>query len=784
MNSCRWLTPILIDGRQTMQALVELGYVGFALRDRGVPLLVRVLGVNNSIPRVCEYALWAYKDAKPSSHTFELARRLLDPNSELNDFHRTVTVPEKMVGTMHMSSLIETISMLVRELAPRCELGYPRRIPRLDLTIDDDRRGSLGTKALLAGTLCRALAKAAQLGIPVPELVQALDGLPKSVRPRFVAWLYSVADGVDCSLIAGFILDGCRSRSPTGEDGLLLDRLWRDCGTTDVAAQLPTLIGKAPESERLTGQPLWNPEPRELQSMRWARAVRHKVKLEGWEKCLEITDALGNSGQSRVDAGMSGSPSDGDSSATSENGSADPFAVAAKIASRGPGDGMFLRRLGAYDDALDLVGTVQRNAQAWADNPVRVIEILRHPAHIADYFHGLARAKDPLDAYAGRIVDATRLAFTRPWKAATEDRFYESSWDGAESAGLALIESMVDKNVPLDEYILSRAWDAVLKMASGRPAEPAVKSPNYLDAALGKPHTRALQTLIRLIVYAKNKGRDVPGPVLEELTKSLSRTGQDGAERRAILGDWASRLHTVLPDWFMQNAEDLFGSGAPDDLGGIAFAAYLWSGQDAFILEKYRSMVLDLVKKDSEIALDRLLRGMFWGIGGYGPAYVAKRLTGFGPRHVSSAGSYSAWLLQNSADTSAIRRGVEFWDCVLKSSPKPEALTGFCAWAGVAELDQRQWEGMALRTCETANGKLARTWHMSRRIRSNATTDASLRIMAFMVQADLSGTGEYPVGNDAMAMLTESKDDTDVRESWTVLRDALIHRGYHEAGNL
>ena len=141
--------------------------------------------------------------------------------------------------------------------------------------------------------------------------------------------------------------------------------------------------------------------------------------------------------------------------------------------------------------------------------------------------------------------------------------------------------------------------------------------------------------------------------------------------------------------------------------------------------------------------------------------------------------------MRDGADAAIIRRGADFWDHALKSSPEPEALEGFGAWAGVAELDQNRWEILTLRTCEITNGKLEWAWQVSQRINSSETiTDAGLRIMALMVQADLDGTSRHQVEEDAPEILAKSKDRTDVQESWNRLHDEMMHRGHYEVGEL
>ena len=322
--------------------------------------------------------------------------------------------------------------------------------------------------------------------------------------------------------------------------------------------------------------------------------------------------------------------------------SEDPITAAARFASRKPETGG-VPGAGASAIASELEKVVQGDASRWAENPERIVGILRRPSLVGGYFRGLARAAGSLDCDAGRLVSAVQFVRERPWPAAPDPPpfGYESGWESADRAGMELIEAVAKKELPLDDRSLSRAWDVVCEAAAITPGDSPAYETDYLAAAESKPHTSALKSMLYLIQYAKNKGGDVPRRALVLLTNALRMTGQDGAEHRAILGLYAAPLRVLLPGWFEQNEPLLFGSEAPVGLGRVAFDTHLkYSTPDKFILEKYRSRILAAAKHLREGMIDYLLTGMLWGVRGYDPESLAKDFAKIGSEYVSLAGKY------------------------------------------------------------------------------------------------------------------------------------------------
>lgn len=758
--------------------LGEMGYVGYILNDRGLSLISRALRTNSSDASLCYYALLAYTSADPSNpELVKMADHLMNANARIDKYHKTNTVPAKLIKGMDLSSSAERIAILAFKLKDR--VGHTERpyIRMLESVADVHPDSAYGPNALV-GQMRAALEKARCLGAPTPDLAGSLDPLPECLRSRFVAWLYARAEDVRTSQMGDFITDACSSRHAIDDDGLLLDRLKHDGHLAGVTARMAGLIGSAPEPSKMAGKPnQWRLSGEERRRISWALVLENRTKLNGWDRCLEI-----------INNRLAHEMADAEPTASDEPGTADPYETAARIGSTGSTTAGLQGQLDAFGAQRDLESAVKRDACGWAEDPVRIIQLLRHPAYVVGYFRGMASSKEPIGAHAGQLIKAVRFASGHPWPAATVSPSpfsYESGWDDADSAGVELIKAMVQNNIRLDEDSLRLAWEVVLDMAAGRTAEPPADSGHPLDVALSRPHIRALETLILMVQYAQSLGGSVPDEVPATLTRAIKIGGQDGAERRAIIGAWASFLRCVLPDWFGQNEPLLFGNEAPGKLGQAALDMHLMVGHpDRNDLEKYRRGVLDAVKRGVERSMDRLMQGMFTGADGYEPKCLADKLLRMGHKYSSLAAESSARMLDGNADVDSVRRGIALWECMLDSSRKPDELAGYGWWADVHGVDQDLWERMTLRTCKMTKGKLDWAWSVAKRVSHAETiTDNGLRILWWLIRADLV-RDEHQVVGYAQEALRASKDEMGTRDSWIRLRDAMRDRGYHWAGGI
>ena len=787
------------------EGLNRLGHVGLKLGDHGLSLLVHALKTKSSPFLLCGFAMQAYSRTNPASpQLVDLADHLLNPNSGADKHHKIHTIPKKLVEGMDLPSSEERIRILVYKLQDYLKPGYPYSIS-LNGSIASVGQNARYVEDGLVGSMIDAFQKAKQLGKPTPSLVRLLDPLPEGMKSRFVAWLYSQADDVNCSKLIDFVVSSCCSRKPTGDDRLLLDRLERDGNIAAVATQAADVIGNAPEPEDVADilQSTDNVDRRIL----WGFAVSLKTNLPGWERCRGVLTTPGVSrGSTEQSRHITHAPlGSEDPTAQEELDLTDPHTMASRIAAwRQPvGDSLGLTI--AHGVERELEDAVRCNASEWAKDPSQIIELLQYSTYVARYFRGLANAKDPISSYADQLIPAIRHVRahhlpTVPWGLHPFD--YDPIWNNPDTAGIDLIETMIQNDAQLSKESLSDAWALVRDAVADRTAQSSGNAGNYMDSAISRPCTRALHTMLCLVQYGvENRKDDLPEWVWTVLTESLQLTNSDGAEHRAIIAPWTSFLRFALPNRFAQIEPILFGSEAPRKLGQVSLDVYLgWDKPDEYMLKNYRDGVLDAVSRDVLGAMDCLLLGMFWNVDGYDQKCLVESLAKIGSEYVSLAGEHCARILCDKANVDSIPQGIIFWEHVLGLSPKPEALAGYMMWADVSALDQNQWERLMLQTCKLTNKRLSRAEPVARqrkestktanerptyadlvaeRIkRSPKITNAGLRILTLVIKIDLDPLAIDIVVECSSDALHRSTNKADLKESRDLLYDAMVDRGY------
>ena len=580
-----------------------------------------------------------------------------------------------------------------------------------------------------------------------------------------------------------------------------------------VAVRLAGVIGKLPEPEDLDYDARQNRSYREdKRRALWAAAMGNEVNLPGWEKFLGML----NERVMRLNSPMPTYTSSRSPFDREIFDSEDPYVLAGMIEAWRPGVANGPNPPSVAGICSELQEAVKRLPDRWAKNPVRIIEILKHPTYVVGYFRGLTQVEDWHGKRADEVIRAIRLARMHPWPVVSlnSSQFeYDHDWQNADVAGMDLIEVLARINAKLNGESLSYVWKIVIKEAmdttgesvgnaestdmslvsdllgyEARPAEnvdPAKQADTLEDhmfAATNKPRTRAIQTMIYLIRRAKTQD-NVSRQALAVLTKALLLTGPDGVEHRAIIASHAGLLCRFLPEWFEQNESRLFGSMAPEDLAQVSFDMYLgWNNPDEVMLGRYRDEILDAVCRNADRAMDHLLLGMFWHMDGYDQEFLIKKLVNMGPEFVSRAGEQASRLLRDATDADLIMHGISFWKDVLDSSSDPRELAGFGMWALVSALEHDEWECLTLKTCKMAEGKLDWAWTVAERITTAPRiTETGLRILKLMIRSDLDIMNASLVAEHASKALHKSKDDMEIRASWNLLRDAMVDRGlYHD----
>jgi len=413
---------------------------------------------------------------------------------------------------------------------------------------------------------------------------------------------------------------------------------------------------------------------------------------------------------------------------------------------------------------------------------------LRHPTYIAHFFAGLGTDATGLSEFGNQIIQAIGLARTHPWPPLTmqgDDFDYDHDWQSADKCGIDLIGSLVQNNVPLDDAATKRAWSMVTDAIRDRSAQSGILGDNtdFLTSAINRPCTKALENLLKMVEYEHKRNAPVPADALVVLTEILNLEGRDGAEHRAILAHRIPFLRAVLDEWLQDNLDLLLGEEAPQGLAQETINLWLrWGRADRWVLEKFRSQVLEAVRVGTQRAMEEFLLGMYWEIPGYDPASILRDLLAIGAGHVSDCGDAAARMVASEDTPSeAIERGIDLWQKALQTVSSGEELKGFGWWADVSNIDPERWEGLMLKTCRQTNGKLSQADRVAERASIRPESEDALLILALLVRSESEAWETYQVNESAMRSLQDSRKYLFGTEAWDDLRRALLERGNYGA---
>ena len=769
--------------------LREMCHVASRLGTRGLPFITKALLDNPQSAQLCHFAWLSCRRIDAKNHwIIKMANILLNPDSAL-EYYKAKDIAEKLVDGMDLQSSTARINMLVLKLQKNQDAAFSR-ISRLDSIADSyERMPTVYTT--LAANLCNALRKSHILGEPMSKIIRYIDPLPPDTRVRFLAWLYSNADGVDCSNILDFFVSSCLCYIPTTDAILLLERLERNCDTGIIASRLIEAIGIAPTLEELNIIVQQGKRHPRYRIITWAGVIGDGIELVGWEACLTI---LREHGISRDMLRRNLVVSTGTTSPFSQEefDLTKPKDMAIKIAESTLISGGDLPRLSRYGIRSELEAAVKRNPDSWAKDPEEIVRILDRPVYIASYFSGLVDCEISLDPFADKLIRSIELADTCSHHALplVPSPFYDDlNWQYSNIAGMILIKVLARSDVEFSEGTLSKAWMIVLNNVVGQADDRKESMPEsqsdveyYLSAFLNNPYPCALHVILFLIQYSRKKSRGVPEAVWETLGGSLLRADRTGAECRAVFATNINLLYSVLPDWMEQNESLLFGDEAPASMAKLSLDMHLMADNpNKDILERYRIGVLDAVRRDVDRAIDFLVQGMLWQIGGYDPESLAENIISeMESRHVSLAGKTVASMLESYADNDRIQLGIDFWKHILNLSREPEDLIGYGRWAYVTVINQTDWENLTLDTCKRTYGKIDFAGEVAERVSlPDSISDRGLQILTLLMRGGLEGLDREIVADHALDALNKPRDRVEIQESWNLLYNVMRENGYH-----
>ena len=544
--------------------LAELGFAGKKLGEIGLPLLIKALQKGESVRRRCkkelaesseaepsnsrqaeiqrvlhsidnleEQALYACQDAEPTNPALVgLANRLMDHRAGVLThvkYHKTHTIPIKLVEGMDSSSAIEIVKILTYKVASWLEKNELLHIPWLGSVADIDQDSNVDMNSMV-GSLRKALAKARDMGQPTAQLAETISVLPDGVKRRLTAWLYSGADDVDHSKMADFIVESCGSRHPTGDDELLLARLERDGRLDrDVRTRIRNMIREAPTPEKMRGRPLhWSLSKGELRRILWAHMLRRRITLpDGWGPCMDILNPYVAAERKSTDKWLSDTqPAQAGPARPIISEYEDPHVM---VMEAWCANALDISKCSATSDLKEkLASAIKRDAPKWAKSHVNTINILQYPEYVAHYLRCLAGSIKQLGAQASQLISAVKFARTRPDGASALDSpqfMYYGSWESVDIAGIDLIKAMTS-DVQLDDDALGKLWDLLCDVIADRIGESSEDThEDLVNAASRKPHTLALDVMLRLVDYTTNEKKEMPERVLATLSGLVRLTG-------------------------------------------------------------------------------------------------------------------------------------------------------------------------------------------------------------------------------------------------------------------
>jgi hypothetical protein len=325
---------------------------------------------------------------------------------------------------------------------------------------------------------------------------------------------------------------------------------------------------------------------------------------------------------------------------------------------------------------------------------------------------------------------------THPWEPeplGRDDFDYDPDWRQAEAAAVSVLRELADKDVGFagrdDE-----AWDiirtAVLNRTdtSGLPDET-----DPLASAINRPCTQALEAAVSFMAYEYRTHGSARPAAFELLEGTLHLDGFDGAQHRAILASRFGFFTAVAPEWVDTNADLLFATDAPDDLGQLTVdLALRWGRANRWLLERLRLPVRAAVIRDVDNALDQMLVANLWAI----PGYSIDELVGFFasvPGLLSKAGEALGRIARHSDDADHLAAAIALWQAAIDFDTN-EDRSGFGWFTEVRRIEDELWAELTLRTLQTSGGAIDWAHGVAERVHPMAPSTTTLAIFDDLIR--------------------------------------------------
>ncbi|MFJ2831461.1 hypothetical protein ACIPC1_28515 [Streptomyces sp. NPDC087263] len=608
------------------------------------------------------------------------------------------------------------------------------------------------------------------------ELISHITPLPAPLQERSRSWILANSRNVDIQTISQELTTAIATRAPLADDEILIQRVVSEIPAHSYASAWKAALGDPPDIQEL-GAALAERNPKEewLRAYRWSAFLPSEVSASWATTVAVISGAYGPPARRlepiRPTFGFGRSPI-----SSEELAAMTPQGAAQWIANWSPSDSDFL--VSARELGRALESAVSSGAREWSREPIVTASRLHHPTYIAHYLQGLVNGVSDITTESiSQIVDLIELTRTHPWPVTAlgnNDFDYDPTWRPTEHAGISLIKALAQSDLGFADRV-DYVW-SILQTEATDMSEPSgvlSNSDDYLETAINRPFTRALEAVFSVISMERKKSivRDDGLRTIEAL---LTLTGREGAEARAIIAPRVRFISYVSPEWLEAIEPKLFGNESPSDLKQISIdLALQWGQPYSWLLEKYRGLVRDAVRRKVKNALAHYLIAMLWKARGYSPEetlnFLAENST------ISEAGKNLGLTLRGQDDISdQASVAVDFWNAVI--AKHPHDLFGFGWMADVSAIADSDWNGIMLNTLLATQGKVDLPQSVAERASAQAQSKETLAILDALVRGLEEEWDRREVASYAKSSLLSAESLKETAE-YRRLRNTLLERG-------
>ncbi len=756
------------------RAAVDLG-------SAGGPVVLRALRRHPAVPGIRHLAAWAAESADQADEfVYAVADQVLNTSPQTGHPRYPPSLLRSLAEGINRHNYADRIRLLCYKLRSIPQHNYDRqrlvwqRAGSLDGFPDVDRSEPFSALlAALVASLRHAVAFA-----DVAELLTTVSPLPDDIRERVRIWILGNAPTAEPGDLIDAITNALASRSPTGDDLRLVDRVVAECDADAYTTAWATASGPPPPVSELGTALATHEVPPEWQrAFQWSGLLPEHV-TDAWTTAVAImSSAYGDPSRATLEQPPTMRVGVGHSPLSEDDLQAMPIQDAARwIASWRPDPSDWL--VSARELGRTLQATVKSDTARWASSPLQTAVMLRHPTYINHYLQGLTTAASLDGVPIPEIVDLMMLIRTHPWPAATlgNDTFdFDSDWRGAEQASIDLIKSIANSDAGFGDR-RAETW-SILRDEVGRSDRPSSTDIGTSDpmAAINRPSTLALEAALSFTGHEYRTDGSIRPEALTLLSQTLQLTGRDGAEHRAILAPRIGFLRHIAPEWVDEHREELFGQAAPDELGQLTVdLALTWGRPNAWLLENYPDAVRSAVARNVDNALAHYVIAMLWQLPRYSSHEAARYLQS---THMLSAAGEKLGLLLRSEDARPEHadRAAQFWQQVLEGG-NTETLAGFGWLADARSFDDDRWADLTLRTLTASHGQIDWSHKVAERAAAQPASTRTLAILNELVRGLADDWDRRSVAELATRVLTQA-DHLTATPEYTRLQTTLLERG-------